>query len=92
MCNSFKSIRQIINQNASILLELKDREHYYAHIDGNHGIESLEEHQALVNNYFISICEALGLDRVINSLIDSFVDDCFLGKCSAETKIFIKLK
>ncbi len=90
MCNSFKSVQQIINKNASILLELKNRQYYYAHIDGNNGIELLEEHQTLVNNYFVSICEALNLDRVINDLINSFVDDCFLGKCSIETKLFIK--
>lgn len=90
MFNSFELVRQIVNKNASILLQLKDRQQYYAHICEDNGNELLEEHQSLVNNYFVSICETLHLDRVINGLIDSFVEDCFLGECSTETKFFIK--
>ena len=82
MFNSIESVKQIVIRNTSIIQSLKDKEKYYAHTCIGRESELLEEHQRLVNEYFISICETLQLDRVIDKLIVIYSRDCSSGTIS----------
>ncbi len=90
MFSYFRTVQNISSDNLSILSTLRDRETYFAHTCTTRKEELLEEHQKLVSNYFSSICNALHLDEIIDQLIVAFVEDCFEGECSNETKTAIK--
>lgn len=77
MCNSFKSVREIINELPALSDYLLDADSYYAHLPNKEfqRKETLEEHVRLVNSYLERLVTCHQLDVVIDKLINRLVEN-----------------
>ena len=73
MSNSFKKIKNIIEQEQPFGKFLLDSSFYLAHRHDLHESEPLEEHIKLVNDYLSLIVESNNLDTTIDKLIEDFL-------------------
>ncbi|WP_410879504.1 CRISPR-associated helicase Cas3' [Myroides sp. DW712] len=75
MSNSYKSIKQLVEEIPSLRTYLQDEGIYYAHIARDKAPETLAEHLDLVNTYFVHLVEEHSLDTVIDRLLSDYLDD-----------------
>src|SRR5690606_6993177 len=84
MCNSYKTVRQLIEDLPALSSYLSNAGSYFAHLSSDHvtqTAESLEEHVTLVNKYLIRLVEIHKLDSIIDNLISHYLkgEDLRLG-------------
>lgn len=70
-----KTLADILKDSPNVEKVLTDHQHYWAHIHSDKEPEILNEHITLVNQYFLSLVNAHGLELIINLLIDDYVKD-----------------
>lgn len=86
MSNSYKSIKQLVEEIPSLSSYLQDEGIYYAHTALNRTPETLAEHLDLVNVYFVYLVEEHGLDVVIDGLLKDYLSDMDIeNQCIGET-------
>lgn len=75
--NSFKTVREILQEAPALNSYLVDADKYWAHRDMNQRkeAETLEEHVDLVNANLLRLVEAHQLDNVIDNLISKYLFD-----------------
>lgn len=73
MSNSFKKIKDIVEQERNLGDFLLDASLYLAHKNIPFESETLEEHISLVNKHFVLLVESSQLDCVIDKLISDFL-------------------
>ncbi|MDW8296817.1 MAG: CRISPR-associated helicase Cas3' [Raineya sp.] len=75
MCNYIKTFREILQQSPKTEDILIEAENYYAHISDSKAPEKLAEHNSLVQEKFLFLCEQHGLDEVVNKLISDLLEN-----------------
>ncbi len=77
MSSSFKTVKTIMAELPPLSSYLRDEKRYWAHRDaqGLKKPETLSEHIDLVNHYLLCLVEHHQLDPVIDSLIQTYLED-----------------
>lgn len=75
MSNSFKTVKQFIEESPKLSDLLINAHSYYAHVSTQKAPETLSEHISLVQEKCITLCEVHLLDEVINKLILNLLAD-----------------
>lgn len=80
MCNSFKSVKEILDNYSKInkvSLSLENHQNYWAHTPKTlkSSPETLSEHIDLVQKYLERIVEHHGLDRIVDNIIESYLKE-----------------
>jgi CRISPR-associated endonuclease/helicase Cas3 len=77
MSSLLKTVAAIMAATPKLTEWLPDAAKYLAHTHQDKPSEKFEEHVLLVDRYFVELCEAHGLDSVINKLIRGIVEANF---------------